>query len=225
MQSETTLIGTYQKMRVRDWMRASGRPAVAGVMAAWRPDRGPGRQLALVLAAALVLVAGMVVTIVAALPAAAETQEQFRVWRSEQFGLSLSHPVTWNVVEERNDPERGDVLILGNETSALLVGLLHDTRTPRQMALDLVQAQKETTPDLAVVQSEETASGSVLLFIQYTIHPHSESAMLIDEKALLGTLEPGVSTITLRGMVPDRADVENEFEQIESIIGTLAPDR
>jgi hypothetical protein len=166
-----------------------------------------------------------VLAIVAALPAAAEAQEQFHVWRSPQFAMSLSHPVTWTVVEERIDPERGDVLILGNETSALLVGLLHDTRTPRQMALDLVQTQKETTPDLAVVQSEETSAGSVLMFLQYTIHSQSASAMLIDEKALLGSLEPGVSTITLRGMVPDRADVESEFEQIESIIGTLSPDR
>ena len=171
------------------------------------------------------LAAVIVLAIVAALPAAAEAQEQFHVWRSPQFGLSLSHPVTWNVVEERNDPERGDVLILGNETSALLVGLLHDTRTPRQMALDLVQSQKETTPDLAVIQSEETSSGSILMFLQYTIHPQSTSAMLIDEKALVGALVPGVSTITLRGMVPDRADIEGEFEQIEQIIGTLAPDR
>jgi len=172
-----------------------------------------------------VLAAAVVLAIVAALPAAAEAQEQYRVWRSPQFGLSLSYPTTWTVVEERNDPERGDVLILGNETSALLIGLLHDTRTPQQMALDLIQSQKETTPDLAVVQTEETESGSVLMFLQYTIHPQSASAMLIDEKALLGTLEPGMSTITLRGMVPDRADVESEFEQIESIIGTLAPER
>jgi len=171
------------------------------------------------------LAAAAVLAFVAALPAAVEAQEQFHVWRSPQFGLSLSHPVTWNVVEERTDPERGDVLILGNETSALLVGLLHDTRTPRQMALDLVQTQKETTPDLAIVQSEDTSAGSVLMFLQYTIHPQSASAMLIDEKALLGTLEADTSTITLRGMVPDRADVENQFEQIEGIIGTLAPDR
>jgi hypothetical protein len=61
--------------------------------------------------------------------------------------------------------------------------------------------------------------------MQYTIHPQSASAMLIDEKALLGTLEPGLSTITLRGMVPDRANVEDEFEQIEGIIATLSPDR
>ena len=183
-----------------------------------QPGRGPARSLSLILAAAVVL------AVVAALPAAVEAQEQFHVWRSPQFGLALSYPVTWSVVEEQSDPERGDVLILGNETSALLVGLLHDTRTPRQMALDLIQAQKEQTPDLAVVQTEETSSGSVLMFLQYTIHPQSASAMLIDEKALLGTLEPGVSTITLRGMVPDRADVESEFEQIESIIGTLAPD-
>jgi hypothetical protein len=183
------------------------------------PGHGPARRLALVLAAAVVL------ALAAALPAAAEAQEQFSVWRSPQFGLSLSHPVTWTVVEERNDPERGDVLILGNETSALLVGLLHDTRTPRQMALDLMQQQKEATPDLAVIQTEETAAGSVLMFMQYTIHSQSAPSMLIDEKALLGTLEPGLSTITLRGMVPDRADVESEFEQIESIIGTLSPDR
>ena len=200
-------------------MRASGRPMAADAIDAGSPGRGPVRRLALVLAAAVVL------AIVAALPAAAEAQGQFYVWRSPQFGLSLAHPVTWTVVEERNDPERGDVLILGNETSALLVGLLHDTRTPRQMALDLVQAQKEATPDLAVVQSEETSAGSVLMFLQYTMHSQSTSAMLIDEKALLGTLEPGVSTITLRGMVPDRADVESQFEQIESIIETLSPDR
>ena len=206
-------------MRMRGWMRASGRPEAVDEARARTRGRGPVRQLALMLAAAAV------VAIMAALPAAAEAQEQFHVWRSPQFGLALSHPVTWSVVEERNDPERGDVLILGNETSALLVGLLHDTRTPRQMALDLVQSQKEATPDLAVVQSEETSSGSVLMFLQYTIHPQSASAMLIDEKALLGSLEPGVSTITLRGMVPDRADVENQFEQIESIIGTLSPDR
>ena len=202
-------------------MRAYGRPEAADAVSGprWVSGPGPVRRLALVLAAAVVL------AIVAALPAAAEAQERFRVWRSPQFGLSLSHPTTWTVVEERNDPERGDVLILGNETSALLIGLLHDTRTPQQMALDLIQSQKETTPDLAVVQTEETESGSVLMFLQYTIHPQSASAMLIDEKALLGTLEPGMSTITLRGMVPDRADVESEFEQIESIIGTLAPER
>jgi hypothetical protein len=176
------------------------------------------RRLTLLLAVTAVL------ALVAALPAAAEAQEQFRVWRSPQFGLALSYPVTWAVVEERSDLERGDVLVLGNESSALLIGLLHDTRTPRQMAFDLVQMQKEATPDLAVVQSEETSAGSVLMFLQYTIHPQSASAMLIDEKALLGSLEPGMSTITLRGMVPDRADVESQFEQIESIIGTLAPD-
>jgi hypothetical protein len=47
--------------------------------------------------------------------------------------------------------------------------------------------------------------------------------MLIDEKALVGSLEAGSSTITLRGMVPDRADVEGQFDQIEHIIGTLSP--
>jgi hypothetical protein len=199
-------------------MRARGGPATVAAGQIRRPGRGPARSLSLILAAAVVL------AVVAALPAAVEAQDQFHAWRSPQFGLALSYPVSWSVVEEQSDPERGDVLILGNETSALLVGLLHDTRTPRQMALDLIQAQKEQTPDLAVIQTEETSSGSVLMFLQYTIHPQSSSAMLIDEKALLGTLEPGVSTITLRGMVPDRADVEGEFEQIESIIGTLAPD-
>jgi hypothetical protein len=173
----------------------------------------------------LLLAAALVLAVLAAIPAAAESQAQFQVWRSPQFGLALSYPVAWTVSEEQSDPERGDVLILGNETSALLVGLLHDTRTPRQMALDLIQTQKEATPDLAVVQSEDTSAGSVLMFLQYTIHPQSSTAMLIDEKALLGSLEPGVSTITLRGMVPDRADVESEFEQIEGIIRTLAPDR
>jgi hypothetical protein len=171
------------------------------------------------------LSAALLLAVLAALPAAAEAQEQFHVWRSPQFGLSLAHPPSWTVVEEQTDPERGDVVILGNETSALLVGLLHDTRTPRQMALDLVQSQKEATPDLAVVQSSETSAGSVLMFLQYTIHPQSSTAMLIDEKALLGSLQAGSATITLRGMVPDRADVESQFEQIESIIGTLSPDR
>jgi hypothetical protein len=199
-------------------MRARGGPAGPGAGQIRWPGRGPARSLSLILTAAVVL------AVVAAIPAAVEAQEQFHVWRSPQFGLALSYPVTWSVVEQQSDPERGDVLILGNETSALLVGLLHDTRTPRQMALDLIQAQKEQTPDLAVVETEETSSGSVLMFLQYTIHPQSASAMLIDEKALLGTLEPGVSTITLRGMVPDRSDVESEFEQIESIIGTLGPD-
>src|SRR3954453_1683512 len=197
-------------------MRACGGPGATGSMPSRRSGHDPVRGLTLMLAAAAVL------AFVAALPAAVEAQEQFHVWRSPQFGLSLSHPVSWNVVEERTDPERGDVLILGNETSALLVGLLHDTRTPRQMALDLVQTQKETTPDLAVVQSEDTSAGSVLMFLQYTIHPQSATAMLIDEKALVGSLEEGTSTITLRGMVPDRADVEGQFDQIEHIIGTLS---
>lgn len=172
-----------------------------------------------------VVLAVVLVAVLAVVPAAVAAQEQFRVWASPQFGLTLAYPVTWSVVEERSDPERGDVLILGNETSALLVGLLHDTRTPRQMAEDLVQSQKEATPDLAVVQRTETEAGSVLLFLQYTIHPHTDAAMLIDEKALVGTLQPGVSTITLRGMVPDRADVEGQFDEIEHIIGTLAPAR
>jgi hypothetical protein len=116
-------------------------------------------------------------------------------------------------------------VILGNDVSALLVGLLHDTRSPRQMAQDLVQSQKEATPDLAVVESSETSAGSVLMFLQYTIHPQSATAILIDEKALVGTLEAGASTITLRGMVPDRADVEGQFDQIENIISTLSPAR
>jgi hypothetical protein len=49
--------------------------------------------------------------------------------------------------------------------------------------------------------------------------------MLIDEKALLGTLHPGASTVMIRGMVPDRADVEAQFEEIESIIATMSPVR
>ena len=102
--------------------------------------------------------------------------------------MTLAHPASWAVVEERSDPERGDVLILGNETSALLVALLHDTRTPREMSQDLIQTQKEMTPDLAVVQSEETSAGSILMFLQYTIRPESGDPMLIDEKALVGTL-------------------------------------
>jgi hypothetical protein len=173
----------------------------------------------------LALLGLLVLAIVAVVPRAAEADQQFKVWRSPQFGLRLSHPTSWNVVEERADLERGDVLILGNETSALLVGLLHDTRTPRQMAEDLIQTQKEQTPDLAVVQSSETSAGSVLMFLQYTIRPGSDAAMLIDEKVLLGTLQAGSSTITLRGMVPDRADVGGQFDEIEGIIQTLSPDR
>jgi hypothetical protein len=209
--------------------RPGGQPAVRAFLPAWqavlrqpgvwRMGRGASYVLALSALAVLVL------AVMAVAPRAAEAEQQFKVWRSPQFGLRLSHPTTWNVVEERADPERGDVLILGNETSALLVGLLHDTRTPRQMAEDLVQTQKEQTPDLAVVQSSETSAGSVLMFLQYTIRPGSESAMLIDEKVLLGTLQAGTSTITLRGMVPDRADVAGQFDEIEGIIGTLSPDR
>ena len=88
-----------------------------------------------------------------------------------------------------------------------------------------ILARVESTPDLAVVQSSETGAGSVLMFLQYTVSPGSDAAMLIDEKVLLGSLQAGTSTITLRGMVPDRANVESEFEQIETIISTLSPDR
>ena len=155
----------------------------------------------------------------------AQAQDMTNVWRSPQFGLKLEHPPGWNITEQRSDPERGDVVILGNETSALLVGLLHDTRTPTEMADDLVLAQKSETPDLAVIESNVTETGAILMFLQYTIQPHTESATLIDEKALVGALEPGVSTITVRGMVPDRADVEVEFAEIEAMIGSLTPDR
>jgi len=174
---------------------------------------------------ALLLVAALGLAMVASRPPTVQAEQQFQVWRSTQFGMKLSHPMSWSVVEDRADPERGDVLILGNETSALLVGLLHDTRTPHEMAEDLVQSQKAQTPDLAVVQSTETSAGSVLMFLQYTIHPGTDTAMLIDEKALVGSLQAGNSTITLRAMVPDRANVEAELDQVESIIGTLAPDR
>jgi len=195
-------------------MRPGGQPATRGIFPAWQAVPG-----ALVLASLV-----LVLLLAQPMTAQAETQ-QFQTWRSTQFGLRLSHPTSWAVTEERTDPERGDVLILGNDTSALLVGLLHDTRTPQQMADDLIQTQKEQTPDLAVVQSSETATGSVLMFLQYTIRPDSDSAMLIDEKVLLGTLRAGVSTITLRGMVPDRVDVDSQFDEIEGIIGTLTPDR
>lgn len=200
-------------------MQPDDRPGERTAEGVREGGRRPHRGLTLLLTFVLLL------AIVSALPAVAEAQPQFSVWKSTQFGLMLSYPTQWSIVEEQVDPERGDVLILGNETSALLVGLLHDTRTPRQMSLDLVQSQKTSTPDLAVVSSEETSAGSILMFLQYTIHPQSATAMLIDEKALLGTLEPGRSTITLRGMVPDRAEVEDQFEQIENIIGTLSPDR
>jgi hypothetical protein len=176
-------------------------------------------------ALALALLAVLGLAFLVTRPSPAQAEQQFAVWRSSQFGMSLSHPTSWSVVEEQSDPERGDVVILGNETSALLVGLLHDSRSPREMAEDLIQSQKAQTPDLAVVQSSETSAGSVLMFLQYTINPGSETAMLIDEKALVGSLQAGTSTITLRAMVPDRANVESELEQAESIIGTLSPDR
>jgi len=174
------------------------------------------RRLRLLLSGVLLL------ALLAGMPAVADAQGQFHAWQSQQFGMTLAFPITWNLTDEQSDPDRGDVAILGNDVSALLVGLLHDTRTPHQMADDLVMTQKEQTPDLAVVQQEETSTGSVLMFLQYTIHPQSATAMLIDEKALVGTLEAGNSTITLRGMVPDRADVEGQFDQIEHIISTLA---
>lgn len=170
----------------------------------------------------LILLAVLLVT---ATPAAAEAQETTTIWRSQQFGLRLAPPAGWQIIEQRSDPERGDVVIFGNETSALLVGLLHDTRTPQEMADDLVLAQKTTNPDLAVLQSEVTSTGAVLMFLQYTIKPATPEAMLIDEKALVGALDPGASTITVRGMVPDRANVEAEFAQIEEMIGSLQPDR
>ena len=171
------------------------------------------------------LLAIMSLILVMAIPVAVRAQETTRVWRSPQFGLKLAHPAGWNIAEQRSDPERGDVVILGNETSALLVGLLHDTRTPHEMADDLVLAQKSATPDLAVLQSNVTETGAILMFMQYTIQAHTDAAMLIDEKALVGALQPGVSTITVRGMVPDRANVVDEFEQIETMIGSITLDR
>ena len=194
-------------------MRAGGRPSARGFLRVWQAVAGA------------LVVTILPLAILALLPPTAEAEQQFQVWRSAQFGMRLSHPTTWTVTDDRSDPERGDVLILGNDTSALLVGLLHDTRTPQQMADDLIQAQKEQTPDLAVVDSQDTATGSKLMFLQYTIRPGTDAALLIDEKVLLGTLRPGVATITLRGMVPDRADVESQFDEIEGIISTLAPDR
>ena len=209
-------------------MAPGGQPEARGTTPARQAGREPraaaatrwGRRYR---ALALVLLGMLVLASVAVGPGVARADDQFKVWRSPQFGLTMAYPPSWSVSEERSDPERGDVVILGNETSALLVGLLHDTRTPREMADDLIQTQKAQTPDLAVVQSTETSAGSVLMFLQYTIRPGSDEAMLIDEKVLLGTLQAGNSTITLRGMVPDRANVESELDQIEGIIGTLSP--
>ncbi len=163
----------------------------------------------------------MLVSFLAAVPAIAEAAPAAGVWRSEQFELGITFPEPWAVVDQASDPRRGDVVILGNEISALLIALLHDTRTPKQMAMDLVTNQKETTPDLALLQSTESASGSVVLLLQYTIHPQTAAAMLIDEKSLLGTLQAGESTVTIRGMVPDRHDVEAQFQEIEGIVSTL----
>ena len=190
-----------------------------------RPDElmgRPARPNHSVVALAVTLASALLLAFVAATPAAAQG---FGTWQSAQFGLTVGFPTTWTITEQQSDPDRGDVVILGNDVSALLVGLLHDTRSPREMALDLVQSQKEATPDLAVIQSTDTAAGSVIMFMQYTIHPQTAAAMLIDEKALLGTLQPGASTVMIRGMVPDRADVEAQFEEIESIIATMSPVR
>jgi hypothetical protein len=163
----------------------------------------------------------LLVAITAALPAAAEAAAMCCAWQSERFGLGITYPVHWSVVDETSDPVRGDVVILGNDISALLIALLNDTRTPEQMAVDLVNSQKEATPDLTVLQSTESASGSVVLLLQYTLHPQTAAAMLIDEKTLLGTLRAGESTITIRGMVPDQFDVEAQFHEIEEIVNTL----
>lgn len=185
-----------------------------------------GRGRCIRLLPPLLPVVAVLMTVWLAAPAKhADAEQQFGAWHSPQFGLTLTHPTTWKVVEERSDPERGDVVILGNESSALLVGLLHDTRSPREMADDLIRTQKEQTPDLAVVESNVAENGSIVMFLQYTIHPEPTSSLLIDEKALVGTLQAGLSTITVRAMVPDRVDVESEMEQMQSIIATLAPDQ
>ena len=110
-----------------------GGPGLAG---ARRPGPDLPRGLRLLLGSVLLL------ALLAGLPAAADAEEQFHVWQSPQFGLTLAFPITWNLTDQQSDPDRGDVAILGNDVSALLVGLLHDTRTPRQMADDLVMAQK-----------------------------------------------------------------------------------
>ena len=207
-------------------MRAPGRSAVLLEMCARSFGlRQPVRAAIHGVRPWQLLMAIMSLILVMAIPVAVRAQEATRVWRSPQFGLKLVQPAGWNITEQRSDPERGDVVILGNETSALLVGLLHDTRTPHEMADDLVLAQKSATPDLAVLQSNVTETGAILMFMQYTIQPHTDAAMLIDEKALVGALQPGRSTITVRGMVPDRANVVDEFEQIETMIGSITPDR
>jgi len=170
---------------------------------------------------AALLVVALLVAFAATLPAAAEAAPLLSSWKSDRFGLGITFPSNWTIVDETSSGARGDVVILGNEISALLVGLLYDTRTPQEMAVDLVNSQKEATPDLVVLQSTATETGSVVLLLQYTIHPQTSAAMLVDEKSLLGTLTPGESTITIRGMVPDKVDVETQFEEIEGIIATL----
>jgi hypothetical protein len=191
------------------------------------PLRPPlARRWRVALASLLAAIAGALTLLQVAMPSAAPAAAQgFGVWQSPQFGMTIGFPTTWTITEQQSDPARGDVVILGNETSALLIALLHDARTPREMALDLVHSQKEATPDLAVIQTLDTASGSVIIFMQYTINPHSASALLIDEKALLAPLQAGSSTMMIRGMVPDRADVEAQFEEIESIVATMSPAR
>ena len=183
---------------------------------------GPTRPNRALVALAATLASALLLAFAVAAPTAAQG---FGSWQSKQFGLSIGFPTTWTITEEQSDVDRGDVVILGNDVSALMIAMLHDTRTPREMALNLVLSQKEATPDLAVIQTTDTATGSVIVFMQYTIHPQTAAAMLIDEKALLGTLQDGTSTVMIRGMVPDRADVEAQFEEIESIIATMSPVR
>lgn len=170
---------------------------------------------------AATLAAALLISFAASVPAAVEAAPLISTWKSDRFGLGITFPSNWTIVDETSRDGRGDVVILGNEISALLVGLLYDTRTPQEMAVDLVNSQKEATPDLVVLQSTATETGSMVLLLQYTIHPQTSAAMLIDEKSLLGTLTPGESTITIRGMVPDKVDVETQFEEIEGIIATL----
>ena len=178
-------------------------------------------QRARVLGAAMLLAVGLLVSVALMRPSVGQTATAVSTWTSQQFGLSLTFPTTWRVTEEVSDPTRGDVVILSNDVWSLAVAFLHDTRSPRQMAADLISSQRSVSPDLKVLGSTEMASGAVVVLMQYTVGAGTSREVVVDEKALLGALRAGEATITIRGTVPDNADVEAQFYALEDIVRTM----
>jgi hypothetical protein len=89
------------------------------------------------------------------------------------------------------------------------------------MALDWCSlAEGATRPRWSI----GTSAGSVLMFLRYTIHSQSASAMLIDEAARV--IGPAPRRDAAGHGALDRADVEAlGSEQIRGIIRTLSPGR